>query len=99
MIDEQRKRAGEAVEMRMRELGLNGHSLARAAQVDDKTIRNLLHGVKWPQLHTRRQVEDALRWPPGEIARRALHEEGLEAYTVTELWAELERRLRAAGCL
>lgn len=45
--------------------------LADKAGVDAKTIGNLESRGKWPIARTRARIEQALGWPPGELARIA----------------------------
>lgn len=93
---EERLRAGRVVRERMERLGLNVARTAQLAQVGETTLRRLLSGSHWPHLAVRSGIEDALRWPQGEIARQARGElNPLTVYTNAELITELLRRERS----
>lgn len=93
MTPEQRRRAGDAVAQRITEMRSSIPAVARKAGVDPTTVRSLVRGARWPNTSSRLRIADALEWPPGEIARRALVDvSDLAAYTTGELLAELTRR-------
>jgi transcriptional regulator with XRE-family HTH domain len=89
---EQRRRASRAVRERMNDLGLTVPKLARAAGVDQSTIRALLACQRWPRAATRQAINHALGWPMGELGRRAASPPDLRDFSITELLAELCRR-------
>lgn len=80
----------------MGELGMNASAVQAAAKVDNKTLASLLRGERDTSIAVRGRVERALSWPPGEIARRGLGEEGrrrlLDRTSDVELISELLRR-------
>ena len=83
------------MEERIELAGLTTSEVAKAAQIDARTLRDLMSGRRWPRATVRQGVEDALGWPRGEILRQA--RDGLEAlavYTDAELAAELLYRIR-----
>jgi transcriptional regulator with XRE-family HTH domain len=66
-----KQRAARAVEARLGALGMTQAQLADAAKVDAKTLGDLIRGRRWPIAKNRARIEEALGWPPGEIARIA----------------------------
>lgn len=78
------------------------NQLAAAAQVDAKTVGDLIRARRWPIAKSRGRIEAALGWPPGEIARIAAQDdaaprratpEGLVAAIYDELPPERARRV------
>jgi len=79
--------------------------LADAAKVDAKTLGDLIRGRRWPIAKSRARIEEALGWPPGEIARiasaspeeapRRVTPEGLLQAIYDELPAERAERVAA----
>ncbi len=96
MTPEQRQRASLAVRARMNELSLTVPKLASVAGVSQATVRALLDGSRWPRDATRQQIARGLRWPPGELARRADSKPELSEFTTLELLLEVCHRLRKA---
>jgi len=92
MTPEQRQRASLAVRARMNELRLTVPELAARAGIDPGTARALLAGDRWPHTSTRRQLDQALGWKPGELVRRAEARPELSEFTSLELLRELYRR-------
>ena len=92
---EQRQRASLAVRARMNHLQLTVPELARRAGVDPDTVQTLLSGKRWPRATTRNQICQALDWPLGEIARRAVARPELSEFTLSELADEVCRRIKA----
>jgi len=70
-----RQRAARAVAARRGELRMTQSELGAAAGVTTKTIGNLESRGRWPIARTRAQIEEALGWPSGEMARIAAAEE------------------------
>jgi transcriptional regulator with XRE-family HTH domain len=66
-----KQRAARAVEARLGALGMTQAQLAATAKVDAKTLGDLIRGRRWPIAKSRARIEEALGWPPGEIARIA----------------------------
>lgn len=64
-----RRRAATAAMARMGELGLTQQELAERADVDPKTVGDLLRARRWPIARTRARVEKALGWEAGELDR------------------------------
>lgn len=64
----------DAVERRMRELGMTKTTLARAADVDRATIAKLLSRTAWTiRPANLGKIERALDWPVGTIERLGDH--------------------------
>jgi hypothetical protein len=82
-----RKRAALAVAARRGGLGMDRAELAAAAKIDPKTVYNLEIRHRWPIAVTRAKIEEALRWPSGEMERIAseVPEEEPEMPTPEEL--------------
>lgn len=91
----ERERAGRAVAARIRELRTTPVEVARAARVDPRTVRALLHGTRWPTAATRENIAVALGWRPGDIVRHAHGDPQLQSFTIRELLDELCRRVDA----
>jgi transcriptional regulator with XRE-family HTH domain len=68
-------RAGIFVQARRGEMGLTQEQLARAAGVDEKTVRTLEAGTTWPWPKNRTRIEQALGWTPLALERIASQEE------------------------
>lgn len=83
---------------RINELGLTVPKIAAKAGVSPNTLRRLIRGVTWPNDDSRQRITDALGWPPGEIARRAVVRDGeLDRWTTAELLDEVRRRVAREG--
>ena len=67
MPPEDWRRAAEAVEARMSELGIGRGALARAAEVDRKTVDNFLDRGAKPRTDKRGGYERALLWSYGSL--------------------------------
>lgn len=65
-----RRRAGEAVATRMRELGLTASELAEKADLDPTTIRALLGGRRRVREETWERVLAAVNLPRGDVTRQ-----------------------------
>jgi hypothetical protein len=97
MTPEQRRRAGQAVASRIKEMQASPVSVARAAGIDPKTLRNLIDGRAWPTNATQGRIEEVLRWRQGELTARATNVSAaslLVELTDSEIAAELWRRCR-----
>lgn len=95
MDQEERRRAGVAVEDRMNLQGLTVGDIARECNVDTRTIRGLIGGTRWPTVAVRSSVERLLGWQEGEIYRQA--QDGMQAlngFSDAELAAEILHRAR-----
>ena len=66
--------------------------LGAAAGVTTKTIGNLESRGRWPIARTRAQIEEALGWPSGEMARIAAREEEKQPLIPPDLLALIRRR-------
>lgn len=53
----------------MSELGWTQAQLAEQARLNVRVINSFLNGRNWPQSRTRAQIETALKWPVGTLAR------------------------------
>jgi hypothetical protein len=53
--------------------------LARRAGVDPSTVRALVKGRRWPSPRTFFAINRALEWPDGELGRRTMMPEDLDA--------------------
>lgn len=97
MIPEQRKRAGDAVLLRLAQLHMSVPKLAERSGVSAATLRALIRGERWPNSHTRERINHALGWPPGELAQRAVVEHvcTLDMFTFDEILAEIGKRYAA----
>jgi transcriptional regulator with XRE-family HTH domain len=58
-----------AAEAAMSELGWTQAQLADSARLNVRVINSFLNGRNWPQSRTRAQIETALKWPVGTLAR------------------------------
>lgn len=106
MIPEQRKHAGDAIRRRMREIDLSAPKLAVRMGVSESTIRRTIKGNSWPSSVTHGLLEEALDWPRGEVARRAVLDDRLPMLTtlttdelldhLCQVTGELRRRRRDA---
>ncbi|HET6916075.1 MAG TPA: helix-turn-helix transcriptional regulator [Acidimicrobiales bacterium] len=65
------QRAGEVAHSRMLSLGLTTADLARAAHIDERTVRRLLAGTHFPTTRVCNALCEALDWPSGELWRQA----------------------------
>lgn len=95
MTPEQRRRAGDDIARRIKEMETSAASIARAAGIHPRTLRELIAGRSWPSDDVQRRVEQRLRWQEGEISARAvLGSPGgaLAGMADSELAAELLRR-------
>jgi predicted transcriptional regulator len=72
MNEDQRRRAGEALRLRIAEMDSSAPKLADKAGLSLGTVYGLIRGTRWPNVDTRRRIEDAVGWRPGEVARRAV---------------------------
>lgn len=70
MAVEEMRRAGEAVETRMKELGLTAPQLAKKAGISPATVRSFIRGERRLHDNTVERLVAALEWPPGEVSRR-----------------------------
>jgi transcriptional regulator with XRE-family HTH domain len=96
--EQQRRRAGRAVEDRMAELGITIPMLARKAGVDPTTVRALLRGRRWPRATTRAKIAAVLGWRLDDLIRIAVDGPvSLEAIPTRELLKELCRRADGWG--
>lgn len=89
MTPEERTRAGEAIRLRLDEMGLSIAAFAALAHVHESTMRRVMAGQVWPHQSTRDKLSAALGWPAGEVARRAMSPSPLHVYTTAELVGEL----------
>lgn len=80
----------------MNDLGLTVPKLAKAAGVDETTIRALLGCQRWPRPDTRHRINRALGWPLGELGRRSTGPPDLSEYPTLVLLEEVCRRLEEA---
>lgn len=96
MIPKQRQRAGAAVRQRMDEQRLTVPKLAEKAEISTYTVRALLRGDRWPSVKVQGQVENALGWHPGELARRAVGSRPVDA--VADMPTHEVLQLLAACC-
>jgi transcriptional regulator with XRE-family HTH domain len=97
-VDELR-RAGEAVETRMKELGLTVPQLAKKAGISPATVRSFIRGERRLHDDTIERLVAALDWAPGEISRRVWG--GwitLADASTVDLVRELCRRLTPSDC-
>lgn len=62
-----RRRAGRYVAARRGALGMTQEELAKAAEVDGKTIWSLEKGERWPIQRNRARIERALQWREGDL--------------------------------
>ena len=74
MADRDIHRAGIFVQARRGELNMTQEQLAAAAGVDEKTIRTLEAGMRWPWTRNRVAIEKALGWEPLTLERVAAGE-------------------------
>jgi transcriptional regulator with XRE-family HTH domain len=58
-----------AAEAAMSELGWTQAQLAEQSRLNVRVINSFLNGRNWPQSRTRAQIEVALKWPVGTLAR------------------------------
>lgn len=58
---------GEAIVQERLKLGMDQIELARAAEVDPKTLRALERDERWPREGNRARIERALGWAPGSL--------------------------------
>lgn len=94
MGPDERRRAGEAVGNRMRELGLTVSELARMTQLDQRTIRRIISGETWPREETRQRIVASLGMSPGQLARQIWSTKmALTEVPTEELARELCKRL------
>lgn len=94
MTPEQRHRAGLSVAARILDMGTTVPTIAAEANVAPTTIRALIRGARWPTIASRQRICAALRWPAGEIERRAfLGDVRLAEFSILELARELCHRL------
>lgn len=95
MTPEQRRRAGLAVARRIAEMRESRAAIARAAGVDQKTLRDVIQGRRWPTEPVQVRIERVLRWREGEFCARAVQTSAdaiLFGLADSELLAELHRR-------
>jgi hypothetical protein len=96
LTPEQRLSVGAAVAQRIADQSTSFSAVTQAAGIDPKTLRTFITGARWPTAGVRARIELALKWPPGEILRRASatsqYGSSLDAFTSTELLAELLHR-------
>lgn len=59
---------GQFVVQRRNELHLDAAGLARAADVDSKTLASLEKGERWPRDRSRCRIEQALNWNTGSLS-------------------------------
>jgi transcriptional regulator with XRE-family HTH domain len=64
-----------AAETAMSELGWTQAQLADEARLNVRVINSFMNGRNWPQARTRAQIETALKWPVGTLAKIAMGEE------------------------
>lgn len=64
-----------AAETAMSELGWTQAQLADQARLNVRVINSFMNGRNWPQARTRAQIETALKWPVGTLAKIAMGEE------------------------
>lgn len=62
-------RAGAAAAARRRELNISQRRLAAEGVINAGALIAFEKGRSWPRESTRAKLEEALRWPPGTIAR------------------------------
>jgi transcriptional regulator with XRE-family HTH domain len=74
----------------MSEMGWTQSQLAEQARLNVRVINSFLNGRNWPQSRTRAQIEVALKWPVGTLARI---EKGEEPPRTRERTAEELRQL------
>jgi transcriptional regulator with XRE-family HTH domain len=79
-----REQVGEWIRKRREYLGITGAQLARALDVDAKTITNAENGTHQPRFLAR--WEDLLRWPRGDLDRA--YETGAEPAGLLDASAE-----------
>lgn len=61
------QKIGLLVEFERRERGMSRSELARAVEVDLRTITSIEKGRKWPRDTTQAKIEGALGWRPGTM--------------------------------
>jgi transcriptional regulator with XRE-family HTH domain len=94
MADRDVHRAGIFVQARRGELGMTQEQLAVAAGVDEKTIRTLESGVRWPWTRNRAAIEQALGWPPLALERIAAGDGPSEAASELDMSVLTEDEMR-----
>lgn len=91
-------RAGQITQARMTSLGLTPADVARAAHVDQRTVRRLIAGTHFPSTRICNALCEALGWPVGELWRQAVGgHEAMAVYTNRDLLHELVARARRCG--
>lgn len=95
--DAQRRRAGRAVDNRIKAMQRTRAGVARAAGIDVKTLRSIIRGERWPSDDAQARLEAVLRWRDGEMTVQAVHSDHagtLAALSDLDLANELTRRIR-----
>lgn len=62
-------RAGAAFAARRREIGISQRELAKRKVIGAPNLIAFEKGRAWPREKTRARMEQAVQWPPGELAR------------------------------